>query len=419
MSYEASDVDAPRDEGDSEVAVRVQNLGKCYQIYDKPHHRLWQGLFRGRKQFFRQFWALKHVSFDIRRGETIGIVGRNGSGKSTLLQLICGTLTPTSGLVQTKGRIGALLELGAGFNAEFTGRENVFLNGTLHGMTRREIEERFDSIAAFADIGDFIDQPVKTYSSGMYMRLAFSIAVAVEPEILIVDEALSVGDLAFQNRCMARIREMSERGATILFVSHDLSTSRVICHRAIWLDGGQIMEIGEPIKVCSSYYVASLGRSAHPDLSGEVIPQQETGMARFVDARVIDWSSTRSATFSVGDRLAVRFSLHAMDDLEPSVFAISIYRADGDWLIGQSSREAEVLWPKCQRGEKLSGEVVFDRLCLAPGEYRIVLAAFSQDLAICYAMTGFMRGFSVIADFPTWGKFVHTVAWHKAPASNA
>ena len=400
---------------DSDVAIRVDSLGKCYRIYDKPEHRLWQGLFRGRKQFFREFWALRDVSFEVRRGETVGIIGRNGSGKSTLLQLICGTLTPTTGNTTVNGRVSALLELGAGFSPEFTGRENVYMNGTVLGLSHREIDERFGAIAAFADIGDFISQPVKTYSSGMYVRLAFAIAVAVDPDILIIDEALSVGDLAFQNKCMARIREMSARGATILFVSHDLSTSQVICHHAIWLDGGRVVRAGDPVQVCRDYYVASLGESARSLPAREVIPQQETGMARFTEARILDWSNDHSARFRVGDRLTVRFALHAIEALEPCVFALSIYRADGDWLIGQSSREAHIFWPACGQGEVLKGEAVFEGLSLAPGEYRIALAAFSQDLAICYGMTGILPGFSVVADYPTWGKFIHPVAWRPLP----
>jgi lipopolysaccharide transport system ATP-binding protein len=159
---------------DSDVVIRVENLSKCYQIYDKPQHRLFQGLFRGRKQFFREFWALKDVSFEVRRGETVGIIGRNGSGKSTLLQMICGTLTPTAGSIDVRGRVGALLELGAGFNPEFTGRENVYMSGAVLGLNKAEVDTRFDDIAAFADIGDFIEQPVKTYSSGMFVRLAFA-----------------------------------------------------------------------------------------------------------------------------------------------------------------------------------------------------------------------------------------------------
>ena len=193
----------------TDIAISVQNLSKCFQIYDNPRDRLKQFVLprmqREPKQYFREFWALKDVSFEIKKGETVGIVGRNGSGKSTLLQLICGTLNPTGGSVQTNGRIAALLELGSGFNPEFTGRENVYMNAAVLGLSKSEVDARFDDIAAFAEIGQFIEQPVKTYSSGMTVRLAFSIAINVDPEILIVDEALSVGDELFQRKCFSRI----------------------------------------------------------------------------------------------------------------------------------------------------------------------------------------------------------------------
>ena len=200
----------------SEIAIKVENLSKCYHIYDQPRDRLKQMILprlqraagAASKQYFREFWALKDVSFEVKKGETVGIIGRNGSGKSTLLQMICGTLNPTSGSVQTHGRIAALLELGAGFNPEFTGRENVYLNAAVLGLGYEEIEARFDQIAAFADIGDFIEQPVKTYSSGMMVRLAFAVAIHADPEILIVDEALSVGDAYFQAKCAHRIRSI-------------------------------------------------------------------------------------------------------------------------------------------------------------------------------------------------------------------
>ena len=237
----------------SEVAIRVEGVGKCYAIYDKPHHRLLQQLLPNARPWHREFHALREVSFEVRRGETVGIVGRNGSGKSTLLQIVCGTLTPSSGRVEVNGRIAALLELGAGFNPEFTGRENVFLNGTVLGLTRAEIEARFDSIAAFADIGEFIEQPVKTYSSGMYVRLAFAVAINVDPDILVVDEALSVGDEAFQRKCYARLEAMREGGATVLFVSHSAGTVLELCNRVVLLDRGEMLKAGTPRFVLSRY----------------------------------------------------------------------------------------------------------------------------------------------------------------------
>jgi len=238
----------------SDIAIRTRDLGKTFPVYERPAHRLMQMLVPGEKsRWYREFHALRGVDLEIGRGETVGIVGRNGSGKSTLLQLICGTLTPTHGTVDVRGRIAALLELGAGFNPEFTGRENVYLNGAVLGLRRAEIDARFDAIAAFADIGAFIEQPVKTYSSGMYVRLAFAVAINVDPEILVVDEALSVGDEAFQRKCFARIEDIRSRGATVLFVSHSAGTVVDLCDRAILLDRGELLTDGAPKRIISLY----------------------------------------------------------------------------------------------------------------------------------------------------------------------
>ncbi len=238
----------------SEIAIDARGLSKAYPIYDKPHHRLMQILAPGDKQrWYREFNALRNVDLRVRRGETVGIVGRNGSGKSTLLQIICGILSPTAGDVQVHGRIAALLELGAGFNPEFTGRENVFLYATVLGLSRSEIERKFDSIIAFADIGEFVDQPVKTYSSGMYVRLAFAVAINVDPEILIVDEALSVGDEGFQRKCFAKIEDIRAAGATVLFVSHSAGTVIELCDRAVLIDHGELISNGPPKEVVANY----------------------------------------------------------------------------------------------------------------------------------------------------------------------
>jgi lipopolysaccharide transport system ATP-binding protein len=239
----------------SDISIRVHALGKAFPVYDKPHHRLMQMITPGPKdRWYRTFRALNDVSFEVRRGETVGIVGRNGSGKSTLLQLICGTLTPTMGMVQAHGRIAALLELGAGFNPDFTGRENVYLNGSLLGLTRQQLDERFDDIVAFADIGEFIEQPVKSYSSGMYIRLAFAVAINVTPDILVIDEALSVGDEAFQRKCFARIDTIRDAGATVLFVSHSAGSVIELCDRALLLDRGELIAMGTPKHVISHYH---------------------------------------------------------------------------------------------------------------------------------------------------------------------
>jgi lipopolysaccharide transport system ATP-binding protein len=265
---------------DTDLAVRLEGVGKCFQIYEQPHHRLLQGLFRSRKQFFREFWALKDISLDIRTSDTVGIIGRNGAGKSTLLQIICGTLAQTCGSVDVNGRVAALLELGAGFNPEFTGRENVFMSGAVLGLSREEVESKFDQITTFADIGEFIEQPVKTYSSGMYVRLAFAVISHVDADVLVIDEALAVGDVFFAQKCMRFLRQFSEKG-TLLFVSHDTSSVVNFCDKAIWLDQGAIKLAGSAKDVTESYleglYEAKQGESIKPV---QPMPQAEQIVGR-------------------------------------------------------------------------------------------------------------------------------------------
>ena len=247
----------------SDIAIRVEGISKCYQIYEKPGDRLKQFLFprlqrlckNDSKNYFHEFWALKDISFEIKKGETVGIIGRNGSGKSTLLQIICGTLNPTAGRVQTSGRVAALLELGSGFNPEFTGRENVYLNATILGLSKQEIDTRLVDILNFADIGDFIDRPVKTYSSGMMVRLAFAVIAHVDADILVIDEALAVGDAFFTQKCMRFLRSFMRTG-TVLFVSHDTASVRSLCTKAIWIERGEVLQQGAPKDVSESYLEA-------------------------------------------------------------------------------------------------------------------------------------------------------------------
>lgn len=242
----------------NEVVIRAEGIGKLYAIFSRPEDRLKQMLLGRltRRRWYREHWALQDVSFSISRGEAVGIVGRNGAGKSTLLQLITGIVSPTVGHVSIRGRVAALLELGAGFNPEFTGRENVYLSASLLGLTQEEIDERFGEIEAFADIGMFIDQPVKFYSSGMYARLAFAVAAHVDADVLIIDEILSVGDVAFNQKCMRFIKKFKETG-TLLFVTHDTAAVANLCDRAVWLDGGRMREIGDA-KSVSEHYLASI-----------------------------------------------------------------------------------------------------------------------------------------------------------------
>lgn len=252
-----------------ELAIAVRDLSKVYHIYDRPQHRLWQSLLFGRRRFYREFHALQPLSFDVRRGETVGIIGRNGSGKSTLLQAVCGTLTPTTGTVRMEGRVAALLELGSGFSPEFTGRENVQLNAAIFGLTPSEIDARFDRITEFADIGTFIDQPVKTYSSGMVVRLAFAVVANLDADVLVIDEALAVGDAFFVQKCMRWLRGFMRRG-TLLFVSHDTASVVNLCDRAIWLHRGALV-MDDSARIVAETYLQSLAEEAYGGRSSDAI----------------------------------------------------------------------------------------------------------------------------------------------------
>ena len=314
-----------------DTAIKVENLSKCYQIYDQPRHRLMQMLWRGHKQFYREFWALKDVSFEIRKGETVGIIGRNGSGKSTLLQMICGTLNPTSGSIVTNGRIAALLELGSGFNPEFTGRENVFMNASILGLNQNQTAAKYDEIVAFSEIGEFIDQPVKSYSSGMVMRLAFAVAIQIDPDILVVDEALSVGDERFQRKCFSRLEALSARGSTILFVSHSAGQIVQLCDRALLLDAGQMLEDGKSKRVVGHYqkllYAPEEKRSAIREeiLQGEgCVDEPDRDRQDNPDESVAD--RDKSAAFydpALKPTSTVEYASHGAYITEPGIYTLS------------------------------------------------------------------------------------------------
>ena len=237
----------------NDIAIRIENLSKVYKIFDRPIDRMKEALHPFHKRYSRDFYALKNISFTLKKGETLGIIGKNGAGKSTLLKIITGVLTPSSGHIEVNGRIASLLELGAGFNPEMTGIENIYMNGTLMGYSKEEMDERINNIVSFADIGDFINQPVKMYSSGMFARLAFAVNVFVEPDILIVDEALAVGDIFFQNKCFKKFEDLRTKGVTILFVSHDLGSIRQLASKTLWLENGIFRNFGDTQLVCLSY----------------------------------------------------------------------------------------------------------------------------------------------------------------------
>lgn len=303
----------------SDTAIRVQNVSKLYKLYDKPSDRLKESLGLTKKKKYREHYALQNLSFDIKKGECMGIIGTNGAGKSTILKIITGVLNPTSGNVEIDGRISALLELGAGFNMEYTGLENVYLNGTMIGFSKKEIDEKLDSILSFADIGDFIHQPVKTYSSGMFVRLAFAVAINIEPEILIVDEALSVGDVFFQMKCYRKFEEFKEQGKTILFVSHDLSSISKYCDRVVLLNKGEKLAEGRPKEMIDLYKKVLVGQLDLANIDKEKADMEKAPeMGQTADRSAVtcwkDQLTQNQNAIEYGDRKAEIIDYALVDD---------------------------------------------------------------------------------------------------------
>ncbi len=355
-------------------AVEFQGVSKSYAIYDAPGDRLKELLTLNRLKRHKDFWALHDVSFEVKRGETFCIVGENGSGKSTLLQMVAGILHPTSGTVDIQGRVSALLELGAGFNPEFSGRDNVYLNGSILGLTTRQIDERYKDIAAFAEIGEFLNQPVKTYSSGMVVRLAFAVAINVDPEILLVDEALAVGDIYFRQRCMRKVHELRQRGITILFVSHAVSDVKAIGDRVMWLDHGRMLDIGEPDRVVSKYLAAMTekdatylqrksavsprARSGGPVQAPEIVETIPNIDHRFGDGRatvigiaVLDEQGRAVQILEPASRILVRISVRAKDDVAMPIVGFMLRNQLGMDFSGTNTAREGYELPAMQAGD--------------------------------------------------------------------
>ncbi len=348
-------------------AVEFRNISKAYPVYRSPGDRLKEILTLGRVSFHKDFWALREVSFRIEPGETFCILGENGSGKSTLLQIVAGILQPTSGETNVHGRIAALLELGAGFNPEFTGRDNVYLNAAILGLTRAEIDEKYPLIADFAEIGDFISQPVKTYSSGMLIRLAFAVAIHVDPEILLVDEALAVGDVYFRQRCMRKIHELRQRGVTILFVSHSTADIKAIGDRALWLDHGRVREVGSTEAVVSRYLAAMIEKDSafqrhHPEphalpapagIAPEIADRIPNIDHRFGDGRgeilgiaILDESGRPLLLLQPRASIVVRISVRALRPLAQPIVGFMMRNHMGQDFAGtNTTREGYALSP--------------------------------------------------------------------------
>jgi lipopolysaccharide transport system ATP-binding protein len=386
----------------SKSAIVLNNISKCFKRYGKPIDRLKEAL-QPSKSRADEFWALRNINIEIEKGETYGIIGQNGSGKSTLLQIIAGTLTPTSGNLQVNGRISALLELGSGFNPEFTGRQNVFLNGQILGLSQMEVTNKFDDIAAFANIGQFIDQPVKSYSSGMMVRLAFAVAINVEPEILIVDEALSVGDVRFQARCMKRIRQLKESGVTILFVSHDASSVKMLCNKALLLNHGEQVMQGKPNKVVDRY-VAMLSAEDPDSIAEELkaianrqsdqpaapvkgaeeqptafsVHQHGNKQVQIEQVQLLNDRNEPKERFSCGEDLTIAISLVGQIETLDLIVGISIRNLLGVVVYGTNTKELTQKLINLQAEESL--KVNFKLPCrINRGSYTLTVGVHSEE----------------------------------------
>jgi len=367
-----------------EPAINVVKLSKCYQLYQHPRDRLkqflWPHSWWGSRQYYRELWALNDIDLTIMPGEVVGIVGQNGSGKSTLLQLICGTSTPTYGEVQVNGRVAALLELGAGFNPEFTGRENVLMSAAIMGLNQAEIAERIEQIIDFSGVRDFIDQPVKTYSSGMYVRLAFSVAINVDPDILIIDEALSVGDGAFARKSFTRIMQMRDAGKTILFCSHSLFQVESLCARAIWLNKGKMVLDGESAQVVSAYQSfldqSTTDSTIEPQFVSEHAPEQNkippSGSAHLGKIQLIaDDTNTLQADIASGQScILINVSFISDPSLPCPNVAMTLHTKDGRVITSAATWEDQFA---IQRKPDGSGQICLklERLPLLKGEYLV------------------------------------------------
>ncbi len=399
----------------SDIAVSVKNISKMYPLYARPSDRLKQSLWyalpsflRGRpRQFYREFWALQNVSFEVRKGEALGIIGRNGSGKSTLLQIIAGTLAPTEGEVEVNGRVAALLELGSGFNPDFTGRENVYMNGAILGFSREEIDDRFDDIAAFADIGQFIDQPVKHYSSGMFVRLAFAVQACVEPDVLIVDEALSVGDVFFQQKCHTRMDTLLAGQTAVIIVSHDMRAVEKYSNQALLLNEGQALFLGQPTIAVQHYYhlerslqnhqIASaptrdehrelnidetfFGPDAIPDWPGEeaflnlsqTIVTGEQDIALCTGIALCNEKGEPSIIFEMGDIAYFYYEFELLKDIQVPIGGIEIQHKMNINIHGKNSLQHLIEMPPfIRKGARIRFRQTVE-LAVAPGEYTFMV----------------------------------------------
>lgn len=376
--------------------IRVDKVSKLYRIYENPSGRLKEILLRGRRKYHRDFWALEDVSFDVRTGEAVGVIGRNGAGKTTLLQIIAGVLQPTHGSVYVEGRVTALLELGSGFNPEYTGRENILLSGQILGFSEDEMKKRLDVIVRFAELEAFVDQPVKTYSTGMLMRLAFASAIHVDPDVLIVDEALSVGDVYFQRKSLDRMEHFLKSGKTVIFVSHDPQLVQRFCRRAVWLESGKVAMIGEAREVVTAYqaFCARLEDARLRDAAGnggigsrehdEILRELQltgsrwgNGRIQFTGVEMINACGEATWVFRSGDPVTIRLHYESDEDFDRAVFAVDIHRYDGVFISSINNHDTDPEWIPVRKGAG-TVDLRISRLDLTHNVYFLSLKVYTR-----------------------------------------
>lgn len=400
-----------------ETIIDIKHLNKVYNLYDKPIDRLKEVLSPTHKSYHREHYALNDISLEIKKGESVGIVGKNGSGKSTLLKIITGVLNLTSGEINVKGKISALLELGAGFNPEYTGIENIYLNGTMMGYSKAEMDEKVDDIIAFADIGDFINQPVKTYSSGMFARLAFAVSINVEPEILIVDETLSVGDTRFQIKCMDKMKEMMEGGTTVLFVSHDINAIRRFCTKCVWINEGRLKEIGS-VNTVSDHYMDFLKildveneRKKEEHVSEiEFIPKNNV-VAEVVEFKVLNIKNEIIDTMYYDETIKIRMVYDVYDEtIKNPVLGVAIRSCDDKYINGLNTLldNKKIPW-KYGRNQMVLEYV--DGILALSGKYYFDVALFEQTATVPIQYITKIKEIEIIANYDGEGVYIMPHQW--------
>lgn len=399
-----------------ETIIDIQHLNKVYHLYDKPIDRLKEVMSLTHKNYHKEHYALNDISLQIQRGESIGIVGKNGSGKSTLLKIITGVLNPTSGTVLVKGKISALLELGAGFNPEYTGIENIYLNGTMMGYSKAEMDQKINDIISFADIGDFINQPVKTYSSGMFARLAFAVSINVEPEILIVDETLSVGDTRFQIKCMDRMKEMMEGGTTVLFVSHDINAIRRFCTKCVWINEGKLREIGS-VNTVSDHYMDFLKmldaeKEQHTNIEENIsfVPKRDI-VAEIIDFQVLNIKNESIESMYYDEPIQIKVVYDVYDaNISDPVLGVAIRGCDDKYINGLNTLLDHKRIPWNYGRNQMVLEYTDGVLALS-GKYYFDVALYEQTATVPIQYITKVREIEVIANYDGEGVYIIPHQW--------